>query len=94
MAVKARTDRGVNHARGTLRHLAGLATPNAVAGLQAVLEPDLPLRVSRLRQVAVGHLAERARPRQARMRALMVAPEGGCCGAMRFSHNWHPSRLL
>jgi alcohol dehydrogenase len=63
-----------NRARGALRHFAGLLTPDAAAGLHAVIERDLPLRLARLRDHVIGNVADRFRPRGPRMRALVVGP--------------------
>lgn len=66
----------VNKARGTLRHFAGLLTPDAAAGLGAVMQRDLPLRLSRLGEHVVNNVTDRFRPSNPRMRALVVAPGG------------------
>jgi len=66
----------VNKARGVLRHVAGLVTPDAAAGLGAVLQRDVPLRLSRLGGHVINGVTDRVRPRGPRMRALVVAPGG------------------
>lgn len=68
--------RTVNRPRGRLRHVAGLLTPDAAAGLRAVAERDLPLRFSRLREHVVGDVTARFRSRGPHMRALVVAAGG------------------
>jgi len=58
----------VNKARGVLRHVAGLVTPDAAAGLGAVLQRDVPLRLSRLGGHVINGVTDPSRDSRHRRR--------------------------